>query len=383
MGTHVSRRAWLSGAAALAGCFRKAKGYRGYAFVANRVGRSVAAVDLSDFTLVRQIALDGAPQAVIAHPAKATAYALAPEAGTIYEIEAATLKVTRRARVAQSAIGMRLAGDGRALWLLAREPRALLRVPLDSLRVASRIALAKEPAEFALDERREGRLAAVSFAGDGSVALCDLEKAAAASMIEVGGGPVRIAGFRKDGKHLLVASAADRMMTILEVASGGVVVRLPLPLEPAHFCFLPDGGQLFVSGPGMDAVVIVEPFSTQVGETMLAGRAPANLAVSVTADHSFLFVSNPEAGDVSVIDVDTRKLLVVVHAGMEPRQVLFTPDGQYALVLNSGSGDMAVIRIGAFTSGPNATWAQRHKMGGLFLMVPVGAGPVDAAVVGV
>ena len=378
---HISRRTLLGGAAALAGCSHKARGFPGYAFVANQSGRSVAAVDLNAFTLARQIPLDGGPNTVVAHPTRSAVYVLTPENGTIYEIEASSLGIKRRTRPAQSAVSMRLAGDGRSLWILAREPRALIRVPLDSLRASSRILLAHEPGGFELDRRPEGRMAGVSFPNEGMVALCDLAANSAAAPLAVGTRPL-VAGFRKDGEHILVGSGPDRTMTILNVAGGKTVVRLPLPLEPANFCFLPDGGQLFVTGPGMDGVVIVLPFSTEVGETILAGRAPGPMATWTAPPYSYLFVSNPESGDVTVLDIDTRKLVVVVHTGGEPKQILFTPDNQYALVLNHGSGDMAVVRISEFTTGPNSDWALRYKSGPLFTMVPVGARPVGAAVVG-
>jgi YVTN family beta-propeller protein len=189
-----------------------------------------------------------------------------------------------------------------------------------------------------------------------------------------------IAGFRKDGK-LLVVGSADRSITMVDVASGKMVVRLPLPLEPLNFCFLPDGGQLFITGPGMDGVVIVLPFSTEVGETILAGRAPGPMATWTAPPYSYLFVSNSETGDVTVLDIDTRKLVVVVHTGGEPKQILFTPDNQYALVLNHRSGDMAVVRMAGFTSARGAAWAQRYKTGALFTVIPVGARQVGAAVV--
>src|SRR5207248_256097 len=128
---------------------------------------------------------------------------------------------------------------------------------------------------------------------------------------------------------------------VCDVATGKTVVRLPLPLEPANFCFLGDGGQLFMTGLGMDGVVIVLPFSTEIGETILAGRTPGPMAAWTTPSYSYLFVSNAETGDVTVIDIETRKLIVVVHTGGKPQQILFTPDNQYALILNSGSGDLA------------------------------------------
>jgi YVTN family beta-propeller protein len=373
----VSRRAFLA-AAALAGCARKAQGFPGYAFVANPDRRSVSAVELRGFTFARQIAVDGSPRAVIAHPSRAAVLVLTPENGTLCEIDAVTLSVKRRAHPVQSAVTMRLAGDGNSLWLLGREPRALVRVPLDTLRPAGRISLPADPGDFELDRRPEGRMAGVSFPNERRVGLFDLGAKSMAGAIAAGAQP-RVAGFRSDGKHLLVASGADRTMTIVDVATRGTVVKLPLPLEPANFCVTPDGGQLFVTGSGMDAVVIVEPFQTQVGETILAGRAPANMAVSNAP--SYLFVSNPGSGDVTVIDIETRKVVVVVHTGGEPRQILFTPDNQYALVLNAQSADVAVIRISAFTSGPNADWAQRNKFGGLFTVVPVGGRAVAGAVV--
>jgi DNA-binding beta-propeller fold protein YncE len=374
----ISRRTFLAGTAALAGCSRHRRGFPGYAFVANQDGRSLAAIDLDNFFLKRQIQLGSAPTEVIPHPLHPAVLVLTPENGTIHEVEAASLSVKRRTRVAQSALSMRLSPDGRSLWVLGREPRALLRVPLDSFRTAARINLAHEPGGFELDSRPEGHMAGVSFLNDGTVALCNLASNSAASPLAVGP-RARVAGFRKDGA-ILVAASADRVMTMLEVASGKTVVRLPLPLEPANFCFLGDGGQLFVSGPGMDGVVIVLPFSTEVGETILAGRAPGTMATWTSPPYSYLFVSNPATGDITVMDIDTRKLVVVIHTGGEPRQILFTPDNRYALVLNNRSGDMAVVRTAAFTTEVSK-WVQRYKSGALFTMIPVGGRPAGAAVV--
>jgi hypothetical protein len=55
---------------------------------------------------------------------------------------------------------------------------------------------------------------------------------------------------------------------------------------------------------------------------------------------------------------------------------VITPDNRYALVLNWRSGNMAVIRLAAFTE-------RRHRTDPvpLFTMVPTGAQPVAAAVV--
>jgi DNA-binding beta-propeller fold protein YncE len=178
---------------------------------------------------------------------------------------------------------------------------------------------------------------------------------------------------------LIAGSAAGRSLSIFDVPSLKPVVRLPLPMSPRHFCFNHDRGQLFVSGDGVDAVAIVYPFRTEVAETMLAGRAPG--AMQTTENPALLMVANPETDSVTVLDFDNlgKKLVAVVQVGQEPCDILITPDQQYALVLNGKSGDLAVIRIYAIT---DASPARRYKPTPLFTLIPVGEGPVSAAVVG-
>ena len=125
------------------------------------VHRGVAAIDLREFTLLRQIPLEGRPRAVIAHPGRAAVFVLIPENGTVCEIDAVTLSVKRRARPVQSAISMRLAGDGRSLWVLGRDPRALVRVLKPH--TVRRAATAKEAEAILLD---------VAYEPD--LILCDL-----------------------------------------------------------------------------------------------------------------------------------------------------------------------------------------------------------------
>ena len=76
-----------------------------------------------------------------------------------------------------------------------------------------------------------------------------------------------------------------------------------------------------------------------------------------------------------VADIETQRVLAVTGVGSEPSRIVITPDQQYALVLNRGSGDMAVIRTAAIAPG-------RAKSAPLFTMVPVGARPFDAVVLG-
>ncbi len=368
----ISRRTLLlSPALALAACRKpKATRFPGYCFVANQDGRSVAVVDLSSFRVRKQIHLDAAPAVVLRHPQRPVVFVLAPQNGTVYEIDAASLAAGRTARAGSQAVDMQVSPGGDALWVLYREPAALVEVPLDSLRPARRIRLAAPPDGFDLSSENR---AAIASRQDRGIVMASLTSAAIERTIAAGAEP-SIVRFQSDGKQLLAGSRPDRNVTIFDVATGKTVVRLPLPLEPRHFCFTPDGGQLFISGDGMDAVVIVYPQREEVAETILAGHAPGVMAVTDTSP-SYLLVANPESSRITVFDVDTRKLVAAVQVGRQPGSILVTPDNQYILVLNEQSGDLAVIRIFSLAA------RYRYKPAPLFTMIPVGEKPVGAAVV--
>jgi YVTN family beta-propeller protein len=366
----TNRRDFILVSATAFGCGRrKATGYPGYAFVANTGEHTVAAVDLTTFSVVRQIGLESAPSGVIGHAERRSVYVLIPQNAAIFEIDAADLVVKRKISLKGTAVSMRLASGGSSLWVLCRSPHALVRVSLDRFQVSLRIKLPAEPADF--DLSNDGLAAAAVSTDAPSLAYMDLTKAAVARIVPAGDDP-RAVRFRLDGRQMLVANRSLRRITIVESKSGATLVHLPLPVEPANFCTKSDGGEIYVTGRGMDAVVGVYPYRTEVAETLLAGRGPGVMAISPSPE--YLFVANPESGDVTVLDVYTGTMLAAVKVGQEPCCITFTPDNQYALVVNHRSGDLAVIRVAAIKAG-------RNKAAPLFTMIPVGTAPVSAVVV--
>ncbi len=370
----ITRRSLLAATAATFACVRqKATPFHGYCFVANRQSRTVAAVDLSRFKVRTQIALDAEPSQVVAHPSSTRAYVLAPENGTVYEIDGVSLSVVRRVKAGNSAVQMQVSPRKDALWVLYREPAALVEFPFATLRAGRRIRLSAVPDSFDLSATE---VAAISLRESGRIALASLAQSAPERFLESGQEP-SIVRFQSDSRHLIVGSRPEKSLALFRVDSGKVVVRLPLAVEPRHFVFNLDQGQLFISGDGMDAVVHVYPYRTEIAETMLAGRAPDAMAVTGT----FLFVANPQTDSVTVLDFDRmgKKLVAAIQVGKEPRFLLVTPDQQYALVLNQGSGDLAVIRIPPLASESSSPRYRRPTP--LFTMIPVGEQPVSADVV--
>jgi len=370
-----SRSAFLSASAmgvpfAFSGCAKKpGTGFPGYAFVANSGGRAVAAVDLNAFAVKKHVGLDASPSQIAAPVRKSVVYALTPETGSVHEIRTDTLAVSRKVTVGAQADAMQLAFDEGSLWVLSAAAKKLVRVNLDSFKVDSLIALPATPTGF--HAAANGMSAAVSF-GDDGFALADLVERRCGQMIN-GGGKIGQVRFRLGSKAVIAANLDRRLISLYEAPSGRLIVHLPLTVRPDRFCFNADGGQLFVTGEGSDAVVVVYPFQTEVAGTLLVGRAPGEMAATSTP--AYLFVASPKSGDVSVLNIDTQRLVAAVSVGTEPCYIAITPGDELALVLNKASGDMAVLRVGAIA-------AKRGKSTPppLFTMIPVGSAPTCAVI---
>ncbi len=91
----------------------------------------------------------------------------------------------------------------------------------------------------------------------------------------------------------------------------------------------------------------------------------------MTVDENFLFVANPETGDITVINIADRMVVAKVPVGQKPECLMAIKD--YVLVLNRASGDLAVVRLSKLSDF-------RYKRAPLFTVIPVGADPVAGAI---
>jgi len=377
IGRTLTRRAALALplAAFSTGCGSgRRAGFRGYAFIANEEGKAVAAVDLQALAVARHIPLDSAPVDVLALEKRPFVYALTPENGSIQEIGVDRLTFARKLAVGSHATAMHLSSDERSLYVLAKEPKALVRIALDRFVVDWKLPLTEDPHDFAIS--LDGTTAAVS-AGE-SVRLVDL---AARSIGRPLGSPADIGAVRflSDNKTLIAANRGERLLSLYDVGSSRLIAHLPIAVRPDNLCFnlsnepgKTDGGQLFVTGEGVDGVVIVYPYHTpEVDKTVIAGHAPGAMAAS----EKYLFIASPQSGNVSILSIGTQKVIGVLPVGNDPGFIAVTPNDQYALVLNRKSGDVTVLDVDLISP-------QRYKerAESLLTVIPVGSKPVSAAV---
>ncbi|MEJ5367312.1 MAG: hypothetical protein WHT08_03275 [Bryobacteraceae bacterium] len=323
-------------------------------------------VNLTRFAYERTLQLPSPCSTVMAH--RGSVYALCPQARSVLVFEGADPRPRAVLRLPGAPLTAVLK-HGR-LWCLLDGPPRLLPVDLAPLRMRAAVPLPASP--VSLDISDASPRACIALAR-GEVIFANLETGLVLPprLIDDRPGIVR---FRSDGRVAIVAGLERRQLILLEAQTRDVVVQLPLALRPERFCFSADGGQLFITGEGSDAVVIAYPYRSEIAQTSLSGRKPGEMAAS--ASPPLLFVSNPQAGSVTTFSIAEQRVVSVTGVGADPGPIYITPDQEFALVLNRASGDMAVIRIPAI---PVDT--RRRKTAPLLTMIPVGPQPRAAVIV--
>lgn len=370
MAGDISRRALLAGLAASACGKKRASRYSGWLFVASRGGKSVAVADLAYFRRMTTIPLESAPEQLF--EAGGRVFAVCHDGEALAEIDPHALRVVAKIRVPGKPAAARVIGNGLAV-ILTDQPNLLLAVDLARRRVTAKLAL---PAAASDLDIHEGQ-AAVAIPSRNSIIRINLPGLQLTGTTDVGV-PCATLRFRRDGKTILAGSPAAHEIISIDCTSGKLLARLPLPIAPSRFCFNGNGGQMFVTGTGEDAVAIVKPFQNEVDQTILAGRTPYAMAVSES--RNLLFVTNLESGDLTILDIETRSPAATVHVGENPGEVLLTPDGQYALVIDPRTGNVSVVRIPTVLDhDPGALGKVRAKP--LFTVFPTAADARSAIIV--
>jgi YVTN family beta-propeller protein len=375
-GVRFSRRALLAGVVATACSRKRASRYHGWLFVSSGEGKSIAVADLAFFRRVTDISLGVAPDQLL-HSGDRV-FAVCRDGLSLMEIDPVKLAVAGKVGLPGKPVSARLAPDGVTAMILTEEPNLLLSVDLLKRRVTARLPLpgAAQDLDMSFAQDNDAQ-AAISIPSRNSIARVSLPSFKMAGITDVAV-PCAALRFRRDGKTILAGATAAREIVTIDSASGKLLARLPLPLAPSRFCFNDDGGQMFVTGAGVDAVAIVKPFQNEVEQTILAGHTPYAMAVSDS--RNLLFVTNLESGDLTILDIDTRTLAASVHVGENPGDVLLTPDGEYALVIDRRTGNVSVVRITSVLGhDPGALGKARTKP--LFTVFPTVADARSAIIV--
>lgn len=156
-------------------------------------------------------------------------------------------------------------------------------------------------------------------------------------------------GLATTGQFAYFTAEDARHIGRLDMASGKVDWRFPTNQERTHMVVASrDGDTVFTTNMGSSTVSIIERVGDGTAKQTLVnvGKAPEGL--DLTPDGRQLWTASSEGGSLSIVDIETKKLVNTFDIGTRrSNRIKFTPDGTLALVSDLTAGELVVVDVKA------------------------------------
>jgi len=380
--------------------------YREYAYVTDGKSNEVSVIDTLTFKNVKHIRVGEGPTGIAANPKKNEIYVVNTDSNNLSVIDAERNAVVATIGLHRSPYFVDLTPDSKRAYIANAGSGNVSVVDVEARKTVGIIPVGHSPGLARVSP--DGKTAVASNRGDGTVSVIDTATLKVRTTVAVCQTPEEIVFLADSSKAFISCSSANEIAVVqlqrelpapagspaatpaprpassrskqqfgnkgaetpsdeaLPNNSDRLLALLDVGKTPMHLALKPDGGEIFVSNFGSDSVSEVLTGNNEVSSTHLLGPGPVRSIVS--DDNSLLYVSNFNGNSVSIYAIDDGKLLQAVPVGTRPDALALTPSQQYLLVVDSGSGDVSVVRNDGDVKPPRKSFI-------LFTMVPVGLDP--------
>lgn len=351
--------------------------YREYAYVTNGTSGTVSVLDVVNVRLDREIPVGPNPVAVAASPTRNEVYVVvsgsAGGQGSLAVIDAEKNAVAALIPLHRQPVSVGVDAAGKLAYVANSGSNSVSVVDLAARREVAQIGAGELPAEARISP--DGRSLVVPNRGGDSVTIVNVAARPVDDRVRAiftGCPGASDAVILPDSSKTFVACSDGHQVMAIALADSKFHPGAPDHLEalmdvgraPVDLALKPDGGELFVSNSLSDTISEVVTTTDDVGGAYLMGDTPVKGIVS--ADNSLLYVANVRSQEVTVYGVDEgRRVGLGIHVGDGASSMAFSAAGHLLLVVDSRSGDVAVVRTATRT---------------LFTMLPAGRGPNAIAV---
>jgi len=147
--------------------------------------------------------------------------------------------------------------------------------------------------------------------------------------------------FLPGGGRAAVTTEGSKSLVVVDLEAGKVAIAISTGAEVSHMVALSPGGErAYVANIGSGSATVIDLAGGKKVGDVVTGEGAEGIAV--TADGR-VWVSNREAGTVSVIDPETLKVAATIPSPGFPIRAEATPDGRHVLVTNAEAGTLSVV----------------------------------------
>jgi YVTN family beta-propeller protein len=283
-------------------------------------------------------------------------------------VDAASHRVIRTGIATDAAQGVAVTPDGRKLYIANTGQYDVLVVDLVR-NTRRRVHVGPFPHDVAVSPDGSRVYATVTGGNTGSggsdtVAVIDTGTDRMTGAIHVGNAPREVV-FGHDRAYV----SYDRGVAVIDARTDRVVSRIADAEGPQGLALDPAGRTLYVTNPRAGDVWLLDTASGAVRARIPVGEGPWGVAVTPDGAKAYVAVMNDNA--VAVIDTARRRVSRTIAVGRLPSTVAVTPDGSEVWVGNALTGTVSVIAVGGD--------AVRTAVGGGAKAARVDAAPVAIA----
>jgi YVTN family beta-propeller protein len=326
--------------------------YREYVYVTNGGSDTVTVLDVVDVRVDRELAVGRNPVAVAASPTRNEIYVVnsggvGPN-GSVSVIDAEHNSVVAQIPVHRQAQAIDVDAEGNRAYIANAGSNSVSVVDLKMRREVAQFGAGEEPVAARLAP--DSKTLVVANRRSNSVMLMDPQSGRVRASFDGcpgAAGPVIL----PDSSKTFVACSAGHQVMVIALANPEAHPAQPDRLEtlmdvgraPVDLALKPDGGEIFASNSLSNSVSEIYNGTDEVGDTYMIGNDPVSSVVS--PDNSLLYVANLRSQEVTVYSIDDAKRLnAPIHVGDGPSALEFSAAGHLLFVVDSRSGDVAVVR---------------------------------------
>lgn len=139
----------------------------------------------------------------------------------------------------------------------------------------------------------------------------------------------------------LVTAETENRLLVVDLPSGRVARRVPLPPDPEDIAATATGGLVIVVSPRAREVTVLDRATLHPVKSLSGFGAPHIAAIARPGDYAY--VTDDARGQVAVIGLYNDKLLAKVAVGAGAHHLSFSPDGRQVWVALGESARQIVI----------------------------------------
>jgi YVTN family beta-propeller protein len=345
--------------------------YREYAYVTNGISGTVTVLDVVNVRVDREIQTGLNPVAVIASPARNEVYVVNSGAtegqGTVTVINAEKNSIAATIPVRRQPVSIDLDPSDKLAYVANSGSNNISVVDLKARREIAAIGVGDDPVAARISPNGESLV--VANRGGNSVTVVDPVARRVRAVFEGCPGASNVVILPDSSKAFVACSAGHQVMAIALARPKDdppepdrLETLMDVGREPVFLALKPDGGEFFSCNSISNSISEVSTPTNDVGGAILMGDDPVYGLVS--RDNSLIYVSDFHSQEVTIYAIDDGRRAGSIHVGNGPSAMAFSAAGHLLFVVDSGSGDVAVVRT-----------SSRSLFTPLFTLLPTGRGP--------